>query len=168
MPADIVKAGEVAVVGAHDGVVVGSNRGELGISGEIARSPGSTEIRKGTGMMPGTRLSPADIRQLEPGLDVPGSLISGQRRLDEPRVGTDAQEAEDSRIRQADQLVGVDDALPPLPRLHVLGEGVDNRIKQKVDVRDDHSCASLTMASSSSSSASLLNPARSRPGASSA
>src|SRR6266700_8056233 len=99
MPANIVEAGEVAVVRAHGGVVVGSDRGELGVSGEIARSPGSAEIRKGTGMMPGTRLSPADIRQLKPDLDVPGSLISGQRRLDEPRIGTDAQKAEDDRIR---------------------------------------------------------------------
>src|SRR5262249_10181793 len=119
-------------------------------------------------MMPGTGLSPADIRQLEPGLDVPGGLISRQRGLDEPRVGADAQKPEDGRVGQADQLVRVDDALPPLPCLLVLGEGVDNGIEQEVDVRNDHCCASLSMASSSSSSASLLNPARSRPGASSA
>jgi hypothetical protein len=55
VPADVVEAGEVAVVRAQGGVVAGGDRGELGVSGEIARGSGSAEIRKGAGMMSGER-----------------------------------------------------------------------------------------------------------------
>ena len=62
MPADIVKPGEVAVVRAHGGFVVGRDGRELCVSGEVARSPGSAEVGEDAGIVSGARLSPADIR----------------------------------------------------------------------------------------------------------
>jgi hypothetical protein len=47
-------------------------------------------------------------------------------------VGTDAQEAEDGRVRQADQLAGVHSVLPALPCFLVLGEGVDNGMSRRL------------------------------------
>jgi hypothetical protein len=47
VPADVVEAGEVTVVRAHRGVVIGGDGGELGIGGEVARGAGGTKMGEG-------------------------------------------------------------------------------------------------------------------------
>ena len=81
-------------------------------------------------------------------------------------IRADPDEAEDGYAGDPNLTPALKEVLPPLLGGSVLGEGVDLRIEEHVDVGNDHRPDDTfsTTASSSSSSTSLLKPTGSMPG----
>ena len=88
-----------------------------------------------------------------------------QRIGEHTAIGCEAQKPEETRESDPHLTLAVQHALPPSPRTHVVWEGVDLGVQKQVDVRNDHRRVLFaTMASSSSSSTSLLKAPASIPG----
>lgn len=165
-PAEAAEPAEVAVVRAHVGVVLDRERGQLHSCGEVAGRPHAAEQPERDVEMARARGEKTDIRPVQPVRQVADRGRCRNRSFQDPGIRGNAEKAEQRRCGQSHISLAVERILPPGRGPLMLREARDHGVQEQVDVDNDHlrRPALPMISSSSSSSASRLNPARSNPG----
>jgi len=151
----------------HLGLIFKRECGNLDVGCQIARAPQAFEQIESDLQMARSWHHRSYIRSRKPTLHKIRRGTHGHRRLKNAAIGSDSNKSKQNRIDDTNLDLAFETAGPPLARGLMFRKSLDGSVEKKIYVGNDHRSEErslIKVSASSSSSASLLKPTRSKPG----